>query len=130
VVEKIRTTSVFLPQPFLLLSTPGHMHLRLRFAISKMQPTNLCFRLAALPLILEHSEKIASAVALREFQNAASNFLQQSAQGPSTPSETDPGQAILSVVRAAGESISKRQVALADRDIVEVLYTRVSNLEA
>jgi hypothetical protein len=89
-----------------------------------------CFHAAALPLILEHSEKIASAVALREFQNAASDFAQQSAQGLFTPSKTDPGQAILSIVRAAGESILKRQVALADRDSVEVLYTRVSNLEA
>ncbi|GAQ89578.1 nuclear pore complex protein Nup133 [Klebsormidium nitens] len=111
------------------LADKQRRHARFLEFVSRLGVVDELRSTSALTAILEHSEKIASAVALREFQNAASDFAQQSAPGPFTPSETDPGQATLTVVRAAGERGLRRHVALSGRDSVEVFYTRVSSLE-
>lgn len=81
---------------------------------------------AALHAIMEHGEKLAGMVALRELNNAR-------AQTSTTDSKSfSPGElsgALWDTVQLVGDKARRNNVMLMDRDKVEVFYTRVSELE-
>ncbi|KAG0557540.1 hypothetical protein KC19_11G138400 [Ceratodon purpureus] len=84
---------------------------------------------AALNEILEHGEKLASMVALRELNNTRA---QPKSTSPTMFSQYNAGDlsgAIWDMIQLVGDKARRNNVVLMDRDKVEVFYTRVSELE-
>lgn len=78
--------------------------------------------------IMEHGEKLAGMVALRELNNSRAQA------SPTSPTlvQYNPGElsgAQWDMVQLVGDKARRNNVVLMDRDKVEVFYTRVSELE-
>lgn len=84
---------------------------------------------AALNEILEHGEKLASMVALRELNNSRAQLKPASPTMLSQFNGGDMSGAIWDLVQLVGDKARRNNVVLMDRDKMEVFYTRVSGLE-
>lgn len=84
---------------------------------------------AALNEILEHGEKLASMVALRELNNTRAQPKSTSSTMFSQYNAGDLSGAVWDMIQLVGDKARRNNVVLMDRDKVEVFYTRVSELE-
>lgn len=77
--------------------------------------------------ILEHGEKLAGMIKLRELQNIISQ--NRSAETPYFGSDSKSMGALWELIQFVGERARQNTVLLMDRDNAEVFYSKVSNLE-
>ncbi|KAL0445240.1 UNVERIFIED_CONTAM: Nuclear pore complex protein [Sesamum latifolium] len=97
-------------------------------ALSKCHE-ELCSRQRqSLQIIMEHGEKLAGMIQLREMQNTISHA---NASGPDSyyGSETRTSGALWDLIQLVGEKARRNTVLLMDRDNAEVFYSKVSDLE-
>jgi nuclear pore complex protein Nup133 len=95
-----------------------------------LNETDGCCRAgAALNEILEHGEKLASMVALRELNNTRAQPKSTSSTMFSQYNAGDLSGAVWDMIQLVGDKARRNNVVLMDRDKVEVFYTRVSELE-
>ncbi|KAK4437508.1 Nuclear pore complex protein [Sesamum alatum] len=97
-------------------------------ALSKCHE-ELCSRQRqSLQIIMEHGEKLAGMIQLRELQNTISHA---NASGPDSyyGSETRTSGALWDLIQFVGEKARRNTVLLMDRDNAEVFYSKVSDLE-
>ncbi|PWA97689.1 nucleoporin, Nup133/Nup155-like protein [Artemisia annua] len=82
----------------------------------------------SLQIIMEHGEKLAAMIQLRELQNA---IRQQSSNGAFTNANTqnELSGSIWDLIQLVGEKARQNTVLLMDRDNAEVFYSKVSELE-
>eukprot|EP00249_Psilotum_nudum_P023420 c28865_g1_i1 orf=186-2570(+) len=87
---------------------------------------------SALHTILEHGEKLASMIQLRELHNASAQARRQcSVDSPKSTDAyvTELGGALWDLVRLVGEKARRNNIILMDREKAEVFYSQVSDLE-
>ncbi|KAL0288368.1 UNVERIFIED_CONTAM: Nuclear pore complex protein [Sesamum angustifolium] len=97
-------------------------------ALSKCHE-ELCSRQRkSLQIVMEHGEKLAGMIQLRELQNTISHA---NAAGPDSNfgSETRTSGALWDLIQLVGEKARRNAVLLMDRDNAEVFYSKVSDLE-
>ncbi|KAK4397668.1 Nuclear pore complex protein [Sesamum angolense] len=97
-------------------------------ALSKCHE-ELCSRQRkSLQIVMEHGEKLAGMIQLRELQNTISHA---NAAGPDSyyGSETRTSGALWDLIQLVGEKARRNAVLLMDRDNAEVFYSKVSDLE-
>ncbi|CAH9135887.1 unnamed protein product [Cuscuta epithymum] len=97
-------------------------------ALSKCHEELCYIRRHSLQIIMEHGEKLAAMIQLRELQskvgqNHGTGF------GPHLPSEVKVSSALWDLIQLVGEKARRRTVLLMDRDNAEVFYSKVSDLE-
>nr|XP_043628339.1 nuclear pore complex protein NUP133 isoform X2 [Erigeron canadensis] len=83
----------------------------------------------SLQIIMEHGEKLAAMIQLRELQN---RIRQQSATGvafANSNSQNELSGSIWDLIQLVGERARQNTVLLMDRDNAEVFYSKVSELE-
>ncbi|MQL94788.1 hypothetical protein Taro_027453 [Colocasia esculenta] len=83
----------------------------------------------SLHIILEHGEKLAGMVQLRELQNLLSQKRSVDNDSPSSPSGSEVTGSLWDLIQLVGEKARRNAVLLMDRDNAEVFYSRVSDLE-
>ncbi|XP_016453974.2 nuclear pore complex protein NUP133 isoform X1 [Nicotiana tabacum] len=97
-------------------------------ALSKCHE-ELCSRQRhALQIIMEHGEKLAGLIQLRELQNML-NQNRASGAGSYSTTEMSMSGSLWDVIQLVGERARRRTVLLMDRDNAEVFYSKVSDLE-
>lgn len=78
----------------------------------------------ALQIIMEHGEKLAGMIQLRELQNTKSQ------NRPSAdPSNSEISGSLWDLIQLVGEKERRNTILLMDRDNTEVFYSKVSDLE-
>ncbi|KAJ4980464.1 hypothetical protein NE237_031301 [Protea cynaroides] len=82
----------------------------------------------SLQIILEHGEKLAGMIQLRELQNIICQNRSTGIVSPSSPSNEIAG-ALWDLIQLVGEKARRSIVLLLDRDNAEVFYSKVSDLE-
>lgn len=82
----------------------------------------------SLQIILEHGEKLAGMIQLRELQNIICQNRSSEIVSPSPPSNEIAG-ALWDLIQLVGEKARRTIVLLMDRDNAEVFYSKVSDLE-
>ncbi|CAK9180411.1 unnamed protein product [Ilex paraguariensis] len=96
-------------------------------ALSKCHE-ELCSRQRqSLQIIMEHGEKLAGMIQLRELQNMISQT--RSAVSPYSTSQSEISGALWDLIQLVGERARRNTVLLMDRDNAEVFYSKVSDLE-
>lgn len=80
-------------------------------------------------IILEHGEKLAALVQLRELQNSISQSRSSSHGSPNASVESQMSGALWDLIQLVGEQARRTTVLLMDRDNAEVFYSKVSDLE-
>ncbi|XP_025015316.2 nuclear pore complex protein NUP133 isoform X2 [Ricinus communis] len=83
----------------------------------------------SLQIILEHGEKLAGMVQLREMQNVISQNRSVASGSLHSGSEAQISGAIWDLIQLVGERARRNTVLLMDRDNAEVFYSKVSDLE-
>lgn len=78
----------------------------------------------ALHIIMEHGEKLAGLIQLRELQNVKSEN-----RSSANPSELEISGSLWDLIQLVGEKERRNTVLLMDRDNAEVFYSKVSDLE-
>lgn len=73
---------------------------------------------------MEHGEKLAGMIQLRELQNARSQH-----RSSADPSESEISGSLSDLIQLVGEKERRSTVLLMDRDNTEVFYSKVSDLE-
>ncbi|PIN17536.1 hypothetical protein CDL12_09814 [Handroanthus impetiginosus] len=97
-------------------------------ALSKCHE-ELCIRQReSLQIIMEHGEKLAGMIQLRELQNMISHG-SASGLGNYYGSDTRTSGALWDLIQLVGEKARRHTVLLMDRDNAEVFYSKVSDLE-
>lgn len=97
-------------------------------ALSKCHE-ELCRRQAhALQIILEHGEKLAGMIKLRELQSVISERRSMRSSSYSNSESEIPGP-LWELIQLVGERARRNTVLLMDRDNAEVFYSKVSDLE-
>lgn len=79
-------------------------------------------------IIMEHGEKLAGMIQLRELQNTISHA-NASGSGSYDASHTQTSGALWDLIQLVGERARRNTVLLMDRDNAEVFYSKVSDLE-
>ncbi|KAJ6338701.1 hypothetical protein OIU76_008208 [Salix suchowensis] len=79
--------------------------------------------------IMEHGEKLAGMIQLRELQNAISQNRSNMSGSPHSSSEAQLSGALWDLIQLVGERARCNTVLLMDRDNAEVFYSKVSDLE-
>ncbi|KAI3424632.1 uncharacterized protein J3R85_010523 [Psidium guajava] len=98
-------------------------------ALSKCHD-ELCARQRnSLQIILEHGEKLAGIIQLRELQNRISQNHSSGVGSPFPGSESDASGALWDLIQFVGERARRNTVLLMDRENAEVFYSRVSELQ-
>ncbi|KAI4305655.1 hypothetical protein L6164_029010 [Bauhinia variegata] len=98
-------------------------------ALSKCHE-ELCSRQRhALQIILEHGEKLAAMIQLRELQNLISQNRSTGAGFATSSLESQMSGALWDMIQLVGERARRNTVLLMDRDNAEVFYSKVSDLE-
>lgn len=98
-------------------------------ALSKCHE-ELCTRQRnSLQIILEHGEKLAAMIQLRELQNTICQNRSTGLGSLSSNSETPMSGALWDLIQFVGERARRNTVLLMDRDNTEVFYSKVSELE-
>lgn len=82
----------------------------------------------ALQIIMEHGERLAGMIQLRELQNML-NQNRASGAGSFSTTEMSVSGSLWDVIQLVGERARRRTVLLMDRDNAEVFYSKVSDLE-
>lgn len=83
----------------------------------------------SLQMILEHGEKLAAMLQIRELQCVTSQNRSTTAVYPSLTYENQTSNALWDLIQLVGEMARRNTVLLMDRDNAEVFYSRVSELE-
>lgn len=83
----------------------------------------------SLQTILEHGEKLAAMIQLRELQNVISQKHSSGVGSSLSISESQTSGALWDLIQLVGESARRSTVLLMDRDNAEVFYSKVSDLE-
>ncbi|KAJ4730197.1 nuclear pore complex protein [Melia azedarach] len=97
-------------------------------ALSKCHE-ELCSRQRhSLQIILEHGEKLAGMIQLRELQNMISQSRSVGVSSPHSHSEIQISGALWDLIQLVGERARRNTVLLMDRDNAEVFYSKVSEL--
>ncbi|CAN4084486.1 unnamed protein product [Withania somnifera] len=123
---EIVTSSVVSSQ--LLEKQQKHKRFLQFLALSKCHE-ELCSRQRhALHIIMEHGEKLAGMIQLRELQNML-NQNRASGAGSYSTTEMSASGSLWDVIQLVGERARRRTVLLMDRDNAEVFYSKVSDLE-
>ncbi|KAJ6686817.1 NUCLEAR PORE COMPLEX PROTEIN NUP133 [Salix purpurea] len=79
--------------------------------------------------IMEHGEKLAGMIQLRELQNTISQNRSNMSGSPHSSSEAQLSGALWDLIQLVGERARCNTVLLMDRDNAEVFYSKVSDLE-
>ncbi|KAK9077399.1 hypothetical protein SSX86_005736 [Deinandra increscens subsp. villosa] len=98
-------------------------------ALSKCHEELSARQRKSLQIIMEHGEKLAAMIELRELQNL---IRQQTATGvafTNSNSQNDLSGSIWELIQLVGEKARQNTVLLMDRDNAEVFYSKVSELE-
>nr|GEW82151.1 nuclear pore complex protein NUP133 [Tanacetum cinerariifolium] len=112
-----------------LLDKQQKHHKYLQFlALSKCHEELSSLQRKSLQIIMEHGEKLAAMIQLRELQNV---IRQQSLNGAFTNANTqnEISGSIWDLIQLVGEKARQNTVLLMDRDNAEVFYSKVSELE-
>ncbi|XP_028803086.1 nuclear pore complex protein NUP133 [Neltuma alba] len=92
--------------------------------------TNVFVRMRqALQTVLEHGEKLAAMIQLRELQNLISQNRSTSVGSTNSSLQIQMSGALWDVIQIVGERARRNTVLLMDRDNAEVFYSKVSELE-
>ncbi|XP_034208822.1 nuclear pore complex protein NUP133 isoform X1 [Prunus dulcis] len=98
-------------------------------ALSKCHE-ELCSRQRnSLQIILEHGEKLAGMIQLRELQNIISQNRSSGLNSSHCSPENQISGALWDLIQLVGERARRNTVLLMDRDNAEVFYSKVSDLE-
>ncbi|KAL7250062.1 hypothetical protein ACSBR1_012127 [Camellia fascicularis] len=98
-------------------------------ALSKCHE-ELCSRQRqSLHTIMEHGEKLAAMIQLRELQNLISQNRSTGVGSPYSSSESEISGSLWDLLQLVGERARQNTVLLMDRDNIEVFYSKVSDLE-
>lgn len=98
-------------------------------ALSKCHE-ELCSRQReSLQIIMEHGEKLAAMIQLRELQNVIGQNRPTSIGSPHSSSESGISGSLWDLIQLVGERARRNTVLLMDRDNAEVFYSKVSDLE-
>ncbi|XP_059662894.1 nuclear pore complex protein NUP133 [Cornus florida] len=98
-------------------------------ALSKCHE-ELCSRQGqSLQIILEHGEKLAGMIQLRELQNTISQNRSTGVGSPSRSSRSEISGALWDLIQLVGERARRNTILLMDRDNAEVFYSKVSDLQ-
>ncbi|KAJ4839202.1 hypothetical protein Tsubulata_048013 [Turnera subulata] len=98
-------------------------------ALSKCHEELCSKQRQSLQTILEHGEKLAGVIQLRELQNIISQNRSKTAGSMHFSSETQISGALWDLIQLIGEKARRNTVLLMDRDNAEVFYSKVSDLE-
>ncbi|KAL6010259.1 hypothetical protein ACLOJK_000690 [Asimina triloba] len=79
--------------------------------------------------IMEHGEKLAAMIHLREIQNILSQNRSSGTDSPSSNPGYETSGSLWDLIQLVGERARRNNVLLMDRDNAEVFYSRVSDLE-
>ncbi|XP_010045890.2 nuclear pore complex protein NUP133 isoform X2 [Eucalyptus grandis] len=106
-------------------------HLKfLQFLALSKSHDELCARQRnSLQIILEHGEKLAGIIQLRELQNRIGQNRSSGVGSPFPGSESDASGALWDLIQLVGDRARRNTVLLMDRDNAEVFYSRVSDLQ-
>ena len=80
-------------------------------------------------IILEHGEKLAGMIQLRELQNVISQNRSTGVGTPHARPDIHISGALWDLIQLVGERTRRNTVLLMDRDNAEVFYSKVSDLE-
>lgn len=80
-------------------------------------------------IVLEHGEKLAGMIQLRELQNVITQNHSIAAGSPHSSSEAQISGALWDLIQLVGERARRSTVLLMDRDNAEVFYSKVSDIE-
>ncbi|KAK9284642.1 hypothetical protein L1049_023818 [Liquidambar formosana] len=83
----------------------------------------------SLQTIMEHGEKLAGMIQLRELQNMISQNRSVGVGSPNSSSESEISGSLWDLIQLVGERARRNTVLLMDRDNAEVFYSKVSELE-
>lgn len=83
----------------------------------------------ALQTVLEHGEKLAAMIQLRELQNLISQNRTASVGSSNTSMEIQMSGALWDMIQIVGERARRNTVFLMDRDNAEVFYSKVSDID-
>ncbi|KAA8524826.1 hypothetical protein F0562_011249 [Nyssa sinensis] len=98
-------------------------------ALSKCHE-ELCSRQRkSLQIIMEHGEKLAGMIQLRELQNMISHNRSTGVGSPCQSSESVISGSLWDLIQLVGERTRRNTILLMDRDNAEVFYSKVSDLE-
>uniref|UniRef100_A0A5B7BVC6 Nucleoporin Nup133/Nup155-like N-terminal domain-containing protein n=1 Tax=Davidia involucrata TaxID=16924 RepID=A0A5B7BVC6_DAVIN len=98
-------------------------------ALSKCHE-ELCSRQRqSLQIIMEHGEKLAGMIQLKELQNMISQNRSTGVGSPCQSSESVTSGSLWDLIQLVGERARRNTILLMDRDNAEVFYSKVSDLE-
>lgn len=83
----------------------------------------------SLQIIMEHGEKLAAMIQLRELQNVIGQNRPTSIGSPHSSAESGISGSLWDLIQLVGERARRNTVLLMDRDNAEVFYSKVSDLE-
>ncbi|KAK9132974.1 hypothetical protein Scep_012502 [Stephania cephalantha] len=98
-------------------------------AFSKCHEELLSKQRCSLQTIMEHGEKLAGIIQLREFQNTHSQNRLNAPNSPYPDSRHEKVGSLWDLIQLVGEKARRSAVLLMDRDNAEVFYSKVSELE-
>ncbi|KAG8642169.1 nuclear pore complex protein NUP133 isoform X4 [Manihot esculenta] len=98
-------------------------------ALSKCHEELCTKQRQSLQIVLEHGEKLAGMIQLRELQNVISQNHSIAAGSPHSSSEAQISGALWDLIQLVGERARRSTVLLMDRDNAEVFYSKVSDIE-
>ncbi|CAK7349111.1 unnamed protein product [Dovyalis caffra] len=98
-------------------------------ALSKCHEELCSKQRQSLLTIMEHGEKLAGIIQLRELQNLISHNRSNMSGSPHSSSEAQISGALWDLIQVVGERARRNTVLLMDRDNAEVFYSKVSDLE-
>jgi len=79
--------------------------------------------------IMEHGEKLAGMIQLRELQNLLSQNRSDESDSPASHSRNQVASSLWNLIQLVGEKTRRNTVLLMDRDNAEVFYSKVSDIE-
>ncbi|KAG8387204.1 hypothetical protein BUALT_Bualt03G0228900 [Buddleja alternifolia] len=97
-------------------------------ALSKCHEELCSQQRQSLQIIMEHGEKLAGMIQLRELQNTISHA-SATGRGSYSSSDARTSGALWDLIQLVGERARRNTVLLMDRDNAEVFYSKVSDLE-
>ncbi|GAB4859344.1 hypothetical protein Ancab_010807 [Ancistrocladus abbreviatus] len=98
-------------------------------AVSKCHEQLCSKQRHALQIIMEHGEKLAAMIQLRELQNMLGQSCSTGVSSKHSGSESNISGSLWNLIQIVGERARRNTVLLMDRDNAEVFYSKVSDLE-
>ncbi|KAI4383213.1 hypothetical protein MLD38_009079 [Melastoma candidum] len=106
-----------------------HEKFLLFLALSKCHDELCLQQRNSLQIILEHGEKLAGIIQLRELQNSISQHHSGKVSSPQVSSEGESLSALWDLIQLVGDRTRRNIVLLMDRENAEVFYSRISDVE-